>query len=210
MRKAYWLLMGAVAALGLVPLAQADEADGLMLPKLQGRVRLGMSVEPGVAGHYGGADSLARFSGASLLGDYYFSRYNYNHNAREGDSGGFRVTSGVFLGSQLGMWGGPSPSALNGSLFSVERQSFSLLALPRGAEVAGQDSATVPYLGLGYSGGSLKGGWGFSADLGLMALNPGGAARLGRAIGGGGQNLDDALREMRMSPLVQLGASYSF
>jgi hypothetical protein len=202
MRTACWLLVG-VLGLGFGPLAQADEAEGLTLPRLQGRVKLGMGVETGVADPYGG--SVGKLSGASVLGDYYFDR----HTTREGDSSGFRATSGVFLGSQLGIWGGPAPVALSGNLFSVERHSFSLLTPPRGAEIANPDSGAVPYVGLGYSGVSPKGGWGFSADLGLMALNPGGAARLGRVIGSG-QNLDDALREMRMSPLVQIGASYSF
>jgi len=66
----------------------------------------------------------------------------------------------------------------------------------------------VPYFGFGYTGLPSKAGWGFSADLGVMALNPGSAVKLGRVFGG--QNLDDVLRDMRLSPLVQLGVSYSF
>jgi len=54
-----------------------------------------------------------------------------------------------------------------------------------------------------------KGGWGFSADLGLLALNPASAVRFGRSLGAG-QSLEDTLREMRLSPVLQLGASYSF
>ena len=191
-----WLLVG-VLGLGAAPLAQADEADGLTLPRLQGRVKLGMGPEAAGAGLNGSA----KLTGASVLGDYYFGR----EVSRAGDASGFRVTSGVFLGSQLGLWGGHPSAQMSGSLLSVERHSFSLLALPRGAE----DAGTVPYLGLGYSGTSLKGAFSFSADFGLMALNPGNAVRLGRTFNGG-QSLDDVLREVRLAPLVQVGVSYQF
>ena len=201
MRAPCWLLVG-VLGLWAMPLAQADEADGLTLPRLQGRVRLGMGVEGGAAGFQGGGTKL---SGASVLGDYYFGR----DLANDADAGGFRATGGVFLGSRLGLWGGPPSAQMSSSLFIVERHSFSLLALPRGAEQANQDSGTVPYLGLGYSGGSLKSGFSFSADLGLMALDPANAVRLGRSAGGG-QSLDDVLREVRLAPLVQVGVSYQF
>ena len=149
--------------------------------------------------------SGSKLSGASVLGDYYFGR----NVAREGDVGGFRATGGVFIGSRLGLWGGPPSAQVSSSLFIVERHSFSLLALPHGAESANPESGTVPYLGLGYSGSSLKGGLSFSADLGLMALNAGSAVRLGRSFGGA-QNLEDVLRDVRLSPLVQVGVSYQF
>jgi hypothetical protein len=61
---------------------------------------------------------------------------------------------------------------------------------------------------VGYTSLYGKSGWGFSADFGLMALSPGSAVKLGRVLGG--QSLDDVLRDMRLSPLVQLGVSYSF
>ena len=195
----------ALLVLGAVPRVQADEGAGLTLPYLQGRVRLGMGIGRGAADLSGGIDPPSRLGMASVLGDYYFGRYG----PREGDTSGFRATTGVFLGSRLGLWGGLAPASLSGSQFSVERQSFSLLAPPRPAVGAAHEAGTFPYLGLGYSGSSLKGGWGFSADLGLTALNPGNAARLGRVFGGG-QTLDDAVRELRLSPLVQLGASYLF
>jgi hypothetical protein len=208
MQALRWRLVGVVGLvlLGSGPAALAEEADGLAMPKLQGRIRLGMGVEPGgvdAAGYRSTAP--AKLSGASVLGDYYFDRAS----SPTGDASGFRATTGVFLGSRLGLWGGVTPSVLSSNLFSVERHSFSLLAPPQAVEGASQDSANVPYVGLGYSGGSLKNGWGFSADLGLMALNPGNAARLGRALAGS-QNLDDALRELRLSPILQIGVSYQF
>ena len=201
MRAACWLLVGAIG-LGGGSLARADEAEGLTLPRLQGRVTLGMGVAAEAATLPGSAGSLGS---ASVLGDYYFSR----SSAHEDEASGFRATTGVFLGSRLGIWGGHAQAALSGSLISVERHSFSLLAPPQGADSASAENATLPYLGLGYSGGSLKSGWGFSADLGLLAQSPGSAVRLGRAFGGG-QSLDDVLREMRLSPLLQVGVSYPF
>lgn len=201
MRAPCWFLIG-VLGLGAAPLAQADEADGFSLTRLQGRIKLGMGVEAGVTDSQGSANKLG---GASVLGDYYFGR----SISRDGDASGFRVTGGVFIGSRLGLWGGHPSAQMSSSQFIVERHSFSLLALPRSVDGSSQDSGTVPYLGLGYSGSSLKGGWAFSADLGLMALNAGSAVRLGRTFGGA-QNLEDVLREVRLAPLVQVGVSYQF
>ncbi len=202
MRALYLLLVGSLALGGTSP-AWADEGDGLslQLPRLQGRVRLGMSTPVTGSAALGG--SGPRMISASVLGDYYFDR----QATRDGDASGFRATTGVFLGSRLGMWGGHAPAAVGGSFLSVERHSFSLVAPQFLGDNA--DSGTAPYVGLGYSGSSTKGGWGFSADLGLLALNAGNAVRLGRVFGGG-QNLDDLLRELRFSPVLQLGVSYSF
>jgi predicted membrane channel-forming protein YqfA (hemolysin III family) len=53
----------------------------------------------------------------------------------------------------------------------------------------------------------LRGGWGFSADLGVAAQN-GGNQRLMRSLMS--QSLDDTLRELRFTPVLQLGVSYRF
>ena len=208
MRASCLLLVGTLATVSAAWSAP-EEGDGLAvpLPKLQGRVRLGMSAPAPEVSSFPVTASDARLSGASVLGDYYFGT---RHATRDGDSSGFRATSGLYLGSRTGLWGGQTSAAPGTGLVSVERQGFSLAAPPTPGE-AGADggSAAVPYVGLGYSGSSIKSGWGFSADFGLMALNPGGALRLGRAFGGS-QNLDDLLRELRFSPVVQLGVSYSF
>jgi hypothetical protein len=147
-----------------------------------------------------------KLSGATLLGDYYFTR----SLPRLGDSGGFRATSGVFLGARSGSLVSTGPATgLGGRAFSVERRSIGGLTLATASDPATPETGTVPYVGLGYTGLPTKGGWGFSADVGLMALSPGSAVKLGRAFTGG-QSLDDALRDMRLSPLVQVGVSYSF
>ena len=205
MRASFLLLVGSIA-LGAGPAAWAlDEGDGLQggleLPRLQGRVRLGYgSADPAVT------DTTAKLSGAILLGDYYFSGRLVT---RDGDSSGFRATTGVFLGSRLGLWGGYAPATLASGLVSVERHSFSLASTQPGGDNSSTDGGAVPYLGFGYSSSSLKGGWGFSADLGVMALNPGSALRLGRSLGSV-QSAEDLVRDLRLSPVVQIGASYSF
>ena len=64
----------------------------------------------------------------------------------------------------------------------------------------------VPYLGLGYTGLALKGGWGFTADFGLTMENAGG---VGQALFGN-QGFDSALRDLRLSPVLQVGVRYAF
>jgi hypothetical protein len=54
-----------------------------------------------------------------------------------------------------------------------------------------------------------RSGWSFSADFGLVALAGGNMVRLGRVVGGS-QSLDDLVRELRLSPVLQFGASYAF
>jgi hypothetical protein len=120
---------------------------------------------------------------ASLLGDYYFSVPRLLPLSREG---GLRATSGVTTSSGLR----PPPGG-------------QALALSEGGE-------TLPYIGLGYTYVALKGGWGFTADVGLVAENPAGALGVGRSLVGSGAALDDAVRAMRLSPMVQLGVRYSF
>jgi hypothetical protein len=79
-------------------------------------------------------------------------------------------------------------------------------------------TASAPYLGVGWhdtpavrSGNSASSGgaWGFNADFGLMALAPRSTVRFGRNSGGP-LTLDDMARDLRLTPLLQLGVSYSF
>lgn len=202
MRSTAWIVIG---ALGLVTaaVAQTIDGDGLSLPQFQTRVRLGISV-PASALDAGLGTESSRLSSASVLGDYYFAR----SAAPDGQTSGFRATSGVLLGSRLGSWGGPAIAAPGASAFMVETQRFSLLTSP--ALQSPDGGGAVPYFGFGYSGASVKGGWGFSADLGLMALHPGAAVGFGRGLGAGGPSLEETLRDIRLSPMLQLGVSYSF
>jgi hypothetical protein len=119
----------------------------------------------------------------SLMGDYYLSRPWF------GTAGGWRATSGVLLGSRSSVWSSPS-------------------VLDRRTAGDGTEGGTQPYLGLGYTGWSSKGGWGLSADVGLMGMSRS-ATRFGKAATGS-TSLDDTVRDLRFAPLLQLGLSYSF
>jgi hypothetical protein len=171
--------------------AKAEE----LWPRWQGRVAVG-TVTP-IWRYLGwGAEASGnapRVDSLSVLGDYYF--------APAGRSGGFRATSGLIIGT-------PSHRSL-GSLGAPAYSPVAPAATRLSGDQLERERAALPYLGLGYSRMSGRAGWGFSADIGLIARQPGSAVRLGRVLGGS-QPLDELLREMRLSPLVNLGVSYSF
>ena len=175
-------------------------ADEFQWPRLQGRLSLS-SASPAWTRTFGAA--TPGVSGLTLMGDYYLTGSLLGAKR----AGGFRATSGVVVGPR-------SAAAANlgagssGSGFNVDRRTTgqAITALPGDQAV---DTPTLPYLGIGYTGLSPRGGWSFNADLGLVSLSPGNAVNIGRFLGGG-QSLDDTVRDMRWSPVVQLGVSYSF
>jgi hypothetical protein len=65
--------------------------------------------------------------------------------------------------------------------------------------------SATPYLGIGFTGTSMRRGWGFSADLGVTARGTTAGLRVGS-----GPTLDDLLRELRLTPLLHMGVSYAF
>lgn len=93
------------------------------------------------------------------------------------------------------------------------RATGGLLGLMRpdrgGLTLAGDESGSgwqLPYMGLGYTARwpqpGLRGlGWAVSADVGLLALRPRSAVRLG--LGG-------TAHDSGLTPLMQLGVSYGF
>lgn len=205
MRNSAWILAGALA----LTLATAMGADGdgsvavanqPAWARWQSRLSLGVTSNPGPPGVQGLA---RRLGSASLMGDYYFSRWL----SSPGQLGGFRATSGLIFGPRSMMSTG-QPGRADSTGFSVASREFALTPMPYTGDSA-SDNATLPYLGLGYTGQSLRSGWGFSADLGLFARSAGSVVRLGRTVSGS-QTLDDAIRELRMTPLLQLGVSYAF
>jgi hypothetical protein len=187
-------LLGAAPAWAQGQGLTLDE-NALFGPRLQARVGLNTS-----AALSDGSNASWQQQAGILLGDYYFSR------ARLGEgqvSSGFRATSGVLLGQRSLALGTPALAHGTGVGLTALRQPR--VAMP-GLEVAAEPWAAVPYVGVGWSGASLRGGWGVSADFGFA----------GRSYGSGGlrisgnQSLDDLLRELRITPMVQIGVSYAF
>jgi hypothetical protein len=171
------------------------EPNNVFGPRLQARV----GVNTSIAAADGSSVSWQQQAGV-VLGDYYFSR------ARLGEgqvSSGFRATSGMLLGQRsLAL---STPALAQGSTVGLTTLRQPRLAMP-GLEVAAEPWAAVPYVGVGWSGLSAKGGWGVSADFGFAGRSYGsGGLRIS-----GGQSLDDLLRELRLTPMVQVGVSYAF
>ena len=97
---------------------------------------------------------------------------------RLGDTGGLRLTGGVLI--QLKPTQSALPDLGNGAL---------------------------PYAGIGYSSASLRGDWGFSADLGLAA--PGlSSARIDRLFNSAAAAAIDA--QPRLLPMIRLGMNVAF
>jgi hypothetical protein len=164
--------------------------------RIQGRLTLGVSSATLYSESTGFDAGAPRLNSVSLLGDYYLSR-----SLGGGSTGGLRATSGVLLGPRATLWGGlPSQG-----LFQIDRRAGA------GSPTldTGADGSTVPYLGIGYTSVSLRGSWGMSFDLGLMAMSPRATGQFGSVLNGT-QSLDTTLRELRLSPILQLGVSYSF
>lgn len=197
-RRPGWI----AATLLLVAPAVWAQSQGLTFdeqPRFGPRLQARVGVNTSTALTEGGSASWQQQAGV-LLGDYYFSR------ARLGQgqvSSGFRATSGMLLGQRSLALGTPALSGAQGMAVTQLRQPRG--ALP-GIESASEPWAAVPYVGIGWSGVSVRGGWGVSADLGIAGRSGGnGGLRVN-----GNQSLDDLLRELRIAPMVQLGVSYAF
>ena len=141
-------------------------------------------------------------SAGQLLGDYYWSGLRPAGVSR---SGGFRATGGLLLGQRSLALGTPTLSASQGvglTLSRIARPSTGL------GEAMSEPWSAAPYVGIGYSGISLRGGWGFTADVGLAGAAGGLRARRDATFGA--QGAEDLLRELRLTPVLQVGASYAF
>lgn len=76
--------------------------------------------------------------------------------------------------------------------------------------IAGADPRGAwPYFGIGYANSGVRGDWGITADVGLAAQNPGAVGRFG-GVFNGRLDLNDALRDLRLQPMIRLGVTYSF
>lgn len=182
---------GAAAAEGSGLRAQVEEAAW---PRWQARLVSNASFS---LWRHAASEAVERqpFRSLSLLGDYYFARVALGPQA----SGGLRATSGLIIGSLSGQ-------ALSG--FDADGHPGYRIAHPDASPALSFASRTdsAPYVGIGYTRITPKSGWGFSADIGLAARA--GATGMARALGG--ESLDETLREMRLTPLLNVGVSYSF
>lgn len=182
--------------------------DALSWPRWQGRLNIGAG-----ASSYGLRTNLQNSEAAhdfrvsalsqmSLMGDYYFT----GSLVGRGVAGGLRATSGLVVGPRHALLASTALPVRTGSAFSLSRLMGSAVSNPLEGP---PDINTVPYLGVGYTGVALKGGFSFSADLGLAAMNAGSGMRLGRVLSGS-QGLDDLVRDLQLRPVIQVGVSYSF
>lgn len=187
----------ALAAVG----AAAQAANGLaapaaesLWPRWQARIAVqSASVSPlSLSGLFEAGTASRSVQGGAVLGDYYFALPSF---------GGFRASGGFVSGSLGGL---PVASASAGPLLGMSLDGSALRLNNPGAEAA----TALPYFGVGFSSAPWRSGLAISADLGLVAEHA--AAGSGRRAVFGNQALDGALRELRLSPLLQLGVRYTF
>ncbi|MEJ6007772.1 hypothetical protein WG899_19665 [Paucibacter sp. AS339] len=173
-------------------------------PSWQARLQLS-SLTLGSTGPYGIESpryTSSRLLSANLLGDYYLTGSGLG-----GVQGGLRATGGLMLGSLSHSSASLALGASAGSLspgLSIGQRS---LGLGSGDTEANDPNGSMSYLGIGYTGRSLRGGWGISADLGLVNGSLSSGLRLGSNRA---QGMEDLLRDMRFRPVLQLGLSYSY
>jgi hypothetical protein len=184
------LACGAVAAQGLnLPAAET------LWPQWQARITLlttgGTALALAPLSDSGAAPGGLR--GGALVGDYVFATPAY---------GQFRASGGLLSGHLGGL---PLASALAGPRLGVAVQRSVAPAWAQGADAP----ATLPYIGLGFSGAVGLVGLSLTADLGLVAARPEAAIALGRALFGN-QGMERSLSELRLSPVMQLGVRYTF
>lgn len=120
-------------------------------------------------------------AGAAVLGDYTFAQPWF---------GSLRATSGLVVGNLAGV-------------------ASRMAASGWGGNVAGETLSTVPYVGLGFSRQALQDGLSIVADVGVVAQSPTNFGNLGRAVFGNA-GVENAWRDMRLSPMWQLGVRYAF
>jgi len=132
--------------------------------------------------------SGSRLLGAQLLGDYYLI----------GQGSGLRLSGGLMVGPLSLLGSGAAPTTKGG------------LGLGQRKLLGGQlDETTLnqPYLGIGFS--RYGSAWGFSADLGVAVSGDARGLRLG-STSAFAQSLDDSMRRLQWTPMLQMGLSYRF
>lgn len=187
-----------LVSLALLPLA-CQAADGLvppaaelLWPQWQARIAVQTAALAPLAlssllDSSAGAKAL---QGASVLGDYIFASPFF---------GSFRATGGLVFGNA---GGAPLLSAAAGPRLGLSVQS--------GATTApGHDAfGTLPYVGLGFSSAAWLPSLSVTADFGWVAGQSSSLAGGGRPLFG--NQASYGLRELRVSPVLQLGLRYAF
>ena len=177
--------------LSLIGLAvPATAADGLFVrsaesvwPQWHARIELQMATLSPLNLWLDANAPQRGLKGGAVLGDYYFG---------SASPGGFRASGGLMVGPLGGAFSG---SAAAGSRLGLSLNNVSALSTNNDA---------VPYLGLGFTGSPGLGGVAITADVGLVA-----GGSVSRALLGN-QGMEVALRELRLSPVLQLGVRYRF
>lgn len=177
----------ALAAEGL-----ATPAADLLWPQWQARIAVQTAALSPLAlssllDPSAGARSL---QGGSVLGDYIFASPSF---------GSFRATGGLLFGNA---GGAPLLAAAAGPRLGLSLQSGA-------STVPGQESpGTLPYLGLGFSSAAWLPSLSVTADLGWVAGQSASLAGGGRPLFG--NQAGSSLRDLRVSPVLQLGLRYAF
>ncbi len=180
--------LAALGAGGLQP-----PADDELWPSLRARITIQTAaVSPlSLSGLSDGGQGVR---GGAVLGDYVFAEPSF---------GSFRATSGLVFGSHAGA---PNTS------FTAPGASRLGLTINQGRSLPTAQAdpwQAAPYLGLGFSSPLGEGGFSLSADVGLVAQSVEPASALLRTPLGV-QGIDNQRRELRLSPLLQLGMRYTF
>lgn len=192
------LLWGSVSAQAQGGLRVSGETSTEQSPWPRWQARLGLATQ----GSTFDAGARWQLSAGQLLGDYYWSGLRPTGVGR---SSGFRATSGLLLGRRSLALGTPAL----GSAQTVGTALSRSLRAPGGlADESNEPWSAVPYVGVGYSGISLRSGWGFTADLGLAATT--GGLRSRREASFSVQGAEELLRDLRLTPVLQFGATYTF
>jgi hypothetical protein len=148
---------------------------------------------------------------ASLLNDRFF--FGGARLGRPDRVSGFRASGGLVAGAGSAWLGAaaasPQPVTVPGSRGTPPSALPSVLALGGVPPRLGQDLLLQPYLGIGYTHQADDGSWGLSADLGMAATGSETWQDWGRAVLGPSR-LDEAVRNLKMRPVLQLGLRYRF
>lgn len=143
----------------------------------------------------------SRLLGANLLGDYYLTGSLLGSQI----SGGVRATGGLLLGPLSVLQGNGGLALGNNNRLAVGQRLVTLPSLA-GNGLSSDYGSSLSYLGIGYTGQSLRGGWGFSADLGFAVSGLADGLRLGRST----SFMDEATRTTRYQAVLQLGLNFRF